>query len=184
MLQLPAHERYTELHNFVEADETYFLESFKGRRKLPRPARYRGGCAAKRGLSAEQNPVLVVEDREGHHFDAVLPKIDKSSISYLLLQLLAPESLLCTDGAGVYSATARDYALPHQRVNVSAGGHVHQRVFHIQHVNAYDSRLKNWMRRFHGVVTRYLPNSLGWRRLLERFNGSLPPEIVLRHAVG
>ena len=44
----------------VEADETFFLESFKGQRHLPRPARHRGGVAGKRGLSAEQIPVLVV----------------------------------------------------------------------------------------------------------------------------
>lgn len=184
LLQLPAQERDTELHTIVEADETYFLESFKGCRHLPRPARHRGGHAAKRGLSAEQIPVLVVEDREGHHFDAVLPKVDQSTISCLLLQLLAPESLLCTDGAAIYSATARTYALPHQSVNLSAGEHARQRVFHIQHVNAYDSRLKAWMQRFHGVATRYLPNYLGWRRLLERFNNSLTPEVVLRHAIG
>jgi hypothetical protein len=41
-------------------------------------------------------------------------------------------------------------------------------VFHIQHVNAYHSRLKDWMRRFKGVSTKYLANYLGWRRLLER----------------
>ncbi len=44
----PAH-----LHGIVEADETYFLESFKGRRNLPRSVRKRGGKAAKRGLSDE-----------------------------------------------------------------------------------------------------------------------------------
>ena len=29
---------------------------------------------------------------------------------------------------------------------------------HINNVNAYHSRLKEWMRRFHGVATRNLPN--------------------------
>lgn len=27
-------------------------------------------------------------------------------------------------------------------------------VYHVQNVNAYDSRLKSWIRRFHGVATR------------------------------
>lgn len=57
LLQRPAQAQDTELHNIVEADETYFLESFKGRRQLTRAARHRGGAAAKRGLSAEQIPV-------------------------------------------------------------------------------------------------------------------------------
>ena len=38
---------------------------------------------------------------------------------------------------------------------------------HINNVNAYHSRLKEWLRRFHGVATRNLPNYLGWRRALE-----------------
>ena len=37
LLQGPAQEQNTELHNIVEADETYFLESFKGQRKLSFP---------------------------------------------------------------------------------------------------------------------------------------------------
>ncbi len=46
--------------------------------------------------------------------------------------------------------------------------------FHIQNVNAYDSRLKTWMIRFHGVATKYLKNYLGWRRLLERYRELTP----------
>lgn len=184
LLQTPAQEQDTELHNIVEVDETYFLESFKGRRKLSRPARHRGGSAAKRGLSPEQIPVLVVEDREGHHFDAVIPKVDLPTISCLLAQVLAPDALLCSDGAGVYRVTASRLDLAHEPINVSAGQHVRQQVFHVQHVNAYDSRLKGWMHRFHGVATHYLPNYLGWRRLIERCAGEFTPEIFLRHAVG
>ena len=47
------------LEGTVEADETYFLYSEKGSRKLDRPARKRGGKASKRGLSDEQVPVLI-----------------------------------------------------------------------------------------------------------------------------
>ena len=38
---------------------------------------------------------------------------------------------------------------------------------HRQNVNAYHGRLKEWLRRFHGVATKNLPNYLGWRRTLE-----------------
>ena len=44
------------LTGVVEGDETFILESFKGKRSgMPRKARKRGGKSAKRGLSAEQN---------------------------------------------------------------------------------------------------------------------------------
>ena len=56
--------------------------------------------------------------------------------------------------------------------------------FHVQNVNAYDSRLKGWMARFHGVATKYLPNYLGWRRCLERFAASLAPSLLIAQAVG
>jgi len=51
-------------------------------------------------------------------------------------------------------------------------------------VNAYDSRLKSWMIRFHGVATKYLTHYLGWRRLLERYKAQLNPLICLRESLG
>ena len=47
----------------VEGDETFILESLKGKRSgLPRKSFKRGGKSAKRDLSAEQIPVIVVRD--------------------------------------------------------------------------------------------------------------------------
>jgi hypothetical protein len=34
-------------------------------------------------------------------------------------------------------------------------------------VNSYHHRLRDWLMRFHGVASRYLPNYLGWRRALD-----------------
>jgi transposase-like protein len=64
-LAAPALDKPSQLTGIIEADETFILESFKGRRSdLPRPARKRGGTATKRGLSAAQIPVLVARDRD------------------------------------------------------------------------------------------------------------------------
>ena len=38
---------------------------------------------------------------------------------------------------------------------------------HVQNVNAYHGRLKQWLQRFHGVATGYLDNYLGWFRALD-----------------
>jgi transposase-like protein len=66
----------------VEGDETFILESFKGKRSdMPRKPRKRGGKSAKRGLSAEQIPVIVARDRHGTTTDAVLPKLNRVSIA-------------------------------------------------------------------------------------------------------
>jgi hypothetical protein len=57
-LRAPVMQQPTQMSGIAEADETFFLESFKGQRHLPRIARKRGGKAAKKGTSAEQIPVL------------------------------------------------------------------------------------------------------------------------------
>jgi transposase-like protein len=78
-----------QLSGIVEAGETFILESFKGRRgDLPRPARKRGGKAAKRGLSAEQVPVIAARDGSGATADAVLPRPGAASIAAALGQSL------------------------------------------------------------------------------------------------
>ena len=167
----------------VEADETFFLKSCKGQRHLPRPARHRGGVANKRGLSAEQVPVLVVRDRSGRTADFLLEKLDALHEMAALQPLVDHDAILCTDSAGVYAAYARTCGITHHPINIQQGRRV-DGAFHIQNVNAYDSRLKSWMRRFHGVATKYLANYLGWRRMLERYHASINPLFCLREAIG
>jgi transposase-like protein len=165
----------------VEADETFFLESFKGQRQLPRKARRRGGVGQTRGTGPDQIPVLVVRDRTGETADFILPRVDAVEISRALKPLVAVDACLCTDGAAVYRAFAHSSGIEHQAV--SARRPRVRGAFHIQNVNAYDSRLKTWMIRFHGVATKYLKNYLGWRRLLERYR-DLTPEYCLLEAAG
>lgn len=168
----------------VEADETFFLESFKGQRRLPRKARHRGGVAGKRGINAEQIPVLVVRDRSGQTADFRLAKLDAAHVMATLRPLVDQDAILCTDSAGVYAAFARATGIAHRPINIRQGPRIVEGVFHIQNVNAYDSRLKGWMRRFHGVATKYLENYLGWRRMLERYKNTITPSACLAEAAG
>ena len=168
----------------VEADETFFLESFKGQRNLSRPARRRGGAARKRGINAEQIPVLVVRDRGGRTADFRLEKLDAEHVTAVLRPLVDRDAILCTDSAGVYGAYARTCGIAHRTINIRRGIRVIEGVFHIQNVNAYDSRLKTWMRRFNGVATKYLDHYLGWRRMLERYQSEINPLFCLREAIG
>ena len=65
-LALPDQQKATNLVGIAEADETFFLESFKGKKQARvRAPRKRGGKASKRGLSDEQIPVLMGRDRPG-----------------------------------------------------------------------------------------------------------------------
>ena len=91
----------TQLQGVVEADETYFLESFKGQRgNLPRKAKKRGTPAKKRGLSDEQIPVLVARNRsDGATLTAVLPSRKGKDIADVLAPKISSDSVLITDGA-------------------------------------------------------------------------------------
>ena len=166
----------------VEADETFFLESFKGQRVLPRPARKRGGVGKTRGTSDDQIPVLVVRDRHKSTATIILDKIDASHIGAALTPLIDKDAVLCTDGAAVYSAFCRVSGIKHEVIK--SKGPRARGAFHIQNVNAFDSRLKEWMKRFHGVATKYLGNYLGWRRMLERYQAGIKPDICLFEAIG
>ena len=102
------------LSGIVEGDETFILESFKGKRSdLPRKARKRGGKAAKRGLSAEQIPVIVARDRAGATIDAVLPKLDRASITGALGGVVTPANQFCCDGGRAIVAFAKKAGIPH-----------------------------------------------------------------------
>lgn len=168
----------------IEADETFFLESFKGQRQLPRAPRQRGGVSVTRGTGPDQIPVLVVRDRSGQTADFQLEKLDAVHVQQALGPLVDSDAVLCTDGAAVYAAFARSTGVTHQVVQARPRRRVREGAFHIQNVNAYHSRLKNWMARFHGVATRYLPNYLGWRRMLERYSAAITPERCLQEALG
>lgn len=182
-LQAPAQQKAEKMHGIAEADETFFLESCKGKRNLPRPARKRGGKAAARGTSAQYIPVLVVRDRDGATADFRLSGVSVREIEPVLTPLLAPDVILCTDGASAYTVVAQRLGLTHRPVSMLQGIRV-RGAFHIQNVNAYDSRLKQWLVRFHGVATGYLESYLGWRRMLERFGNHILPAMCLRAAIG
>lgn len=162
------------LAGIAEADETYFLRSCKGQRKgLNRPPRKRGGRAKKRGLSSEQIPVLVVRDRSGGTADFILEVADKTHVAAVLKPLLAEDAILCTDGSGSLAAAAKEIGIEHHALNLTAGIRVIG-PWHVQNVNAYHSRLKDWIRRFRGVAARYLDSYLGWFRTIERSSASGP----------
>jgi len=183
-LQIPATRQSNKMNGIVEADETYFLESFKGQRRLPRSARKRGGKAVKKGTSKEQIPVLVVRDRHGETANCILHGTSTQQIEPALIPLLNKDVILCTDGMHTYKQIARQANIVHRPVNIATGQRVVNNIYHIQNVNAYDSRLKQWMKKFHGVATRYLGSYLGWHRMIDRLGQSITPTLCFQLSLG
>jgi transposase-like protein len=183
-LTLAKTDRPPCLNGIAEADETFLLESQKGARDLQRPARKRAGKAAKRGISAEQVCVLVARDRTGGTVDFVTGRgpVTVAQLKTHLTPVLAPDTLLVTDGNKAYQTFAIQQGISHQYVNVSAGERVRGAV-HVQNVNGYHSRFHTWLRRFNGVATRYLSNYLGWRWSIDQ-ERIRSPETLLRASIG
>jgi transposase-like protein len=173
------------LSGIVEGDETFILESFKGKRSgIPRAARKRGGKPAKSGISSEQIPVLVARDRHGATIDAVLPKLNRVSITAVLGGVVTAANEFCCDGGSAIVAFARRAGIPTHILPAPGKPNPQAPDFHINNVNAYHGRLKEWMRRFHGVATKNLPNYLGWRRTLEALGHKATPDAVILGAIG
>ena len=184
-LSAPALDKPRRLTGLVEADETFILESFKGKRSgLPRPSRQRGGKASKRGLSAEQIPVLVARDRTGATTDAVLPRLNRASVTPALAGVVTSTNDLCCDGGKAIVSFARDAKIPCHILPTPGRPSSQAPHLHINNVNGYHGRLKAWLRPFHGVATKYLDHYLGWRRAVEALGAAAQPEAGLRGAVG
>lgn len=157
------------LEGIIEMDETYFKKSKKGCKELGRPAHKRGGAAGKRGLSKEQVCVFTARDRSLHSVESIAG-VGPASKAWLLTHitdLIAHDSVLVADGLSSYQALARESELSLVVVKNKKGKRV-QGAYHIQHVNAYHSRLKSWVNgHFRGVSTKYLRHYLWWRHELE-----------------
>ena len=129
-------------------------------------------------------PVWVVRDRSGATADSKRSAASTAESQPLLGATLAPDTRLCTEGARVYRAVTRKLGITHRPLNRSAGLRVLAGAYPLHNVNAYDSRLKDWMRRFPGVAPTYLENYLGWRRWLERWGPNNNPRVGLYAALG
>ena len=160
-------------------------KSFKGRRSgLPRPPRKRGGKAKHPGLFFENIPILVARDREGATTDAVLPNVDRASIAAALDGVVTPANRFVCDGGKAIVAFAHRAKIPVHVVPAPGKPSPEAPDLHINNVNAYHGRLKEWMRRFHGVATKNLPNYLGWRRALEAWGDQATPQNWILGAIG
>ena len=163
-----ARARPAALSGIVEADETYRLESQKGSRSLTRPPRKRGGTAQRRGISHEHDCLLVARDRSGLTLDFHTGRGPVSALQLrsCLQPVLPGDALLISDGAAAYVRFAAGAGITHEPVNVRAGRRA-RGALHIQNVNGWHSRFKNWLVRFKGVASHYLANYSGWQRLLD-----------------
>ncbi len=184
VLRAPASDKPRGLRGIVEADETFILESFKGRRSdLPRKARKRGGTARHAGPSP------------GQHSHPRRPRPERRHLRS------GPASGRRRFGRGRPRRPRHAWQSSHRRRRqgdrrfrpqsrdsvpgraVAGKAYARGPHLHINNVNAYHGRLKQWLNRFNGVATKNLPNHLGKRSRQEDALGTTGVERVAVKAV-
>src|SRR5208283_2098944 len=91
---------------------------------------------------------------------------------------------LCCDGGKAIVSFARKAKIPCCILPKPGGPRPEAPNLHINNVNGYHGRLKEWLRPFHGVATAYLDHYLGWRRTVEALGTGVGGQDWLRAALG
>lgn len=159
-----------ELGGIVEADETYYRVSKKGCRNLNRKPHKRGRDNVKRGISKDKVCVFTACDRSQHSIEAVAGRgpIQGKWLEDKFAKSIAEDAVLVTDGHNSYNYFCNKTKTTHVIVKNSKGLRT-SKSYHIQHINGYHGRLRNWIiGKFHGVATKYLKHYLSWRHELEK----------------
>lgn len=163
----------------VESDETYFRVSYKGNHTksktfmISRKPNKRGGKKQSkskgdklRGISRDKVCVGICIDRKGNTVAKKLctGRVRFSDLKGFFSNKIAEGSILCVDSHKSYIKIPTVFDVTLKRID--SGKHT-DGIYHIQHANAFHSRLKEWMDKFHGVSTKYLENYLTWFRWCE-----------------
>lgn len=167
------------LSGIVEADETFLPVSYKGGKaafreeSTGREPRKRGGENHRRGLSDELVCVPCAVDRKGNAVSkaAKLGKCSAEAVEKVLGGHVAKESTLCTDEDASYRRFSKKNG--NSLVQIKGGKGSVKGIYHIQHLNAYHSKLKSFLRPFNGVSSKYLNNYLTWNNAVGRRQGGL-----------
>ena len=134
-----------DFSGITESDETFFLNSEKGRKVTDREPRKRGGSSKNRGISSDQVAVIVTQDRK-NALDltvATMGRIKKADIEKAIGERIkAEQTVLCTDAHVSYKGFAIDNKIEHHPLKAFIKQRVKNGVYHIQHVNSTHNRIK------------------------------------------
>jgi transposase-like protein len=146
----------TKLEGICEADETYILENYKGKKLQPdfwREPRKHGAKAKKPGLSNEYICVCAGVERDGDAISLAVNRsvASKNDINKVFGERVNENTLVVTDGAKGYDVLVETGKC--MVLNVDEGGH---KLYNINTVNNFHSFIKARNRDARGFATKYL----------------------------
>ena len=141
--------------------ETSFPFSEKGSRHLRRPPRKRG-WPMRQSFEVPAVCVMIARSQSGRVASAIAegPRPKIQDYERMLGARLDKDARLASDHGPI--SPVESFAKRAGHAHEAARGREADR----QEASHYVARLRSWMRRFHGVATRYLQNYLTWRGFL------------------
>jgi len=166
-----------ELSQEIECDELELALSFKGSRNLERGPRKRGTDFKRNTGKDKVTTVQVVTaiERNGEKYlKAVETKrISKDDIEKVFEDRLAENSILITDKHPSYKAFAKDNpAIKHKTLLAKDHVEKNDKSIHLQRVNNTHKQIRDFLKPFNGVSSKYLQNYLNWYAYVDRIRDS------------
>ena len=180
----PAVNKPRTLRGIVEADETFILESFKGRwSDLSREPRKRGGTAGARDYIRTPFPFSSPATGRARPSMRPAPGRQRFGEGRPGRRRHAGQSShrRRRQGDRGFRPPSRD-TVPCRALPGEAGPRGPASAY--QQRQRLHSRLKQWLGRFNGVATKNLPQLSGWRRALEAWSDKLDPPNWIKGAIG
>ena len=140
----------------TEVDETFYLQSQKGKKCTYRAPRNRGGRPS-RGITNNEASVLTIMDRSGNsaYRFTNMGRISTDDIEKAIGDRTSERTILCSDGHNSYKSFTSKKKIEHHILNATKGVRV-KGDYHIQHINSLHSRMKTFFNyNMRGVSTKY-----------------------------
>ena len=156
------------MNGIVEIDDMFFSISYKGNHKnskkftMPRPAFKRG--TDNRGPIGQKACVMCAVERKGHTYGEVLGigQANDIMLSHAFEERLLEDTIVVTDKAH----NLKEFFNSSKIELIQTAAHSNPRnqnsppevkgAYHIQNVNNLHKRLRNFMKNYNGVATKYL----------------------------
>ncbi len=166
-----------QLSSEVECDELELALNNKGSRNLDRESRKRGNDFRRNMGKDEVTVVQVVTavERKGEKYlKAVVSKrLSNEEIAKALDGKLADNTILITDKHPSYKAFAKDNpAIKHKALLAKDHVDRNDKSIHLQKVNNVHAQVRQFLRPFNGVSSKYLQNYLNWYAYADKIKGS------------
>lgn len=166
-----------QLKDVIECDELELPVSEKGNQSLDRESRKRSEDFKRNDGTGNVTTVQVVTavERTGEmYLKAVQTKrLTKNEIQKALEGRIASNSTLITDKHPSYRAFAKDNpTLKHKRLLAKDHVDKNDKTIHLQKINNTHKQLRDFLRPFNGVSSKYLQNYLNWFAYQSKINNS------------